>query len=122
MYTYQFVTKKGELEEIIYYDDELSNYRKSYFDIEPIQVAYILPITQVGEDIQIKVPDAFGSLLLEMSNQGITESVSLQLNLHYQDMTGKEYTQRVIVSFALDEIEEESEVFNCTYNISVKNL
>ncbi len=121
IYDYQFVTKEGELEEIIYYDTELKDYIRNSFDIEPIQAAYILPITQGEEEIHIQVPKTFGAMLLEMGNQGITESVSLQLNLYYQDMTGKQYSESVNVSFALDEKTEESEVCNCTYDISVKS-
>lgn len=129
-YVYSYEFKDDNFQSIWYYDNELDDFIEHDFDIATTTIPYIMPITTEETNAYIKVPAPLAVMLLEFGNQEGREEVVVKLNINYQDMAGKEYSEELNISIGGESVQKNSldigvhefREKNCTYTISAKKI
>lgn len=121
-HTYNFEIEDEELNSLLYWDAENSDYIKEELYTETFRYPYILPITNSEPEICISLPDALSTILIEAANQEVDESIIINLQVKYEDLSGKEYEKLLQLTFSLDKRVELENHVNCVYLISVTEI
>lgn len=121
-HTYNFEIENEELNSLLYWDDENNDYTKEQLYTETFRYPYILPIKDSEPEICISLPEALSTILIEAANQEVDESIVINLQVKYEDLSGKEYEKLLQLTFSLDKRVELEDHVNCTYLISVEEI
>lgn len=129
IYDYIIEYENNEIENIKFYEPSSRQFHEFDFELSSIDTSYILPITEDNNKVLIEIPKPISIMLLEYANHNVSNSIRINLEIMYQDITGNTHKETFCVEFLVkyvNEVENEELFGNstvmCKYDVVVSKV
>ncbi len=124
LYNYSFQYRNSKLDSIWVlntYPEKTTDYS---VDLDSMYCPYILPVTENNTKIFFYLPNPIAPMLVDLAKYEINEPLSLDLEISFQDIAGKAYSEIFRLTFTFDEFTEDIENNKnyCIYKIVSQKL
>lgn len=124
LYDYSLQYKNQKLESIWVSNTYPEKSQIYSVDLESRYYPYLLPVNETNSNEFFYLPKPVVPLLVDLAKYKINEPVSLDLEISFQDIAGKAYSEKYRLTFTFDEFIEDIDNNKnyCTYKIVSQKL
>ena len=106
LYDYSLQYKNQKLESIWVLNTYPEKSQSYSVDLESMYYPYLLSVNETDTNDYFYVPKPIVPLLVDLAKYEINEPVSLDLEISFQDIAGKAYTEKYRLTFTFDEFKD----------------
>lgn len=124
LYDYSLQYRNQKLESIWILNTYPEKSQVYSLDLESMYYPYLLPVTETNLNEFFYLPKPIAPMLVDLAKYEINEPVSLDLEISFQDIAGKAYSEIYRLTFTFDEFIEDidNNKTYCTYKIVSQKL
>lgn len=129
IYDYAFRYKGNKLENIIFFDPSYGKCEIVDFNFQPIDTTYLLPVSEEDNKFLIEIPKPISIILLEYANQNFDSSISINIEIGYEDIMGNTHKETFCVEFSVKQVRDiindefpDKSFLTCEYDVVVSKV